>query len=157
MLVEHDLHGENGDNRSKRTVFSASMWMLIMNVVLSFDTVSSATAPTDVCRLMLLSIVLSGILMEVMAGHVARFPQPNWMQEVLGLFALLLVGIMLMSEGGRPAHLVFFGYATDAVSKAMFCIVQVTMVPADVVQGHYQRRIMAEAAAHSARPPAAAQ
>ncbi|MEM7633976.1 MAG: hypothetical protein AAF299_05415 [Pseudomonadota bacterium] len=57
MLVEHDLHGENGDNRSKRTVFSASMWMLIMNVVLSFDTVSSATAPTDVFRLMQLSIV----------------------------------------------------------------------------------------------------
>ncbi|MEM7633977.1 MAG: hypothetical protein AAF299_05420 [Pseudomonadota bacterium] len=95
--------------------------------------------------------------MEGLAGHVARFSQSNWMQEVLGLFALLLVGIMLMSEGGSLAHLVFFGYETDAMSKAMFCFVQVTLVLADVVQGHYQRRIMAEAAAHSARPPAAAQ
>ncbi len=149
MLVVHDLHAENGDRRAKRTVFSALMWILIMNVVFSFDTVLSAIALTKVFWVMALAIVLSGILMVVMAEHVARFLERNRMYEVLGLFVLLLVGIMLMSEGGHLAHLAFFGYEIDAMSKATFYFVLVTLVLVDVVQGRYQRKIMAEAAAKS--------
>ena len=157
MLVVHDLHGENGDSRSKRTVFSALMWILIMNVVFSFDTVLSAIALTDVFWVMALAIVLSGILMVAMAEHVARFLERNRMYEVLGLFVLLLVGIMLMSEGGHLAHLAFFGYEIDSMSKATFYFVLVTLVLVDVVQGRYQRKIMAEAAAKSSSPADAAQ
>ncbi len=149
MLVVHDLQGENGDGRAKRTVFSALMWILIMNIVFSFDTVLSAIALTKVFWVMALAIVLSGILMVVMAEHVARFLERNRMYEVLGLFVLLLVGIMLMSEGGHLAHLAFFGYEINAMSKATFYFVLVTLVLVDVVQGRYQRKIMAEAAARS--------
>lgn len=149
MLVVHDLHAENGDGRAKRTVFSALVWILIMNIVFSFDTVLSAIALTKVFWVMALAIVLSGILMVVMAEHVARFLERNRMYEVLGLFVLLLVGIMLMSEGGHLAHLAFFGYEIDAMSKATFYFVLVTLVLVDVVQGRYQRKIMAKAAAKS--------
>ncbi len=127
-----------------------------MNVELSFDTVLSAIALTDVFWVMALAIVLSGILMVVMAEHVAGFLERNRMYEVLGLFVLLLVGIMLMSEGGHLAHLAFFGYAIESMSKATFYFVLVTLVLVDVVQGRYQRKIMAEAEAKSVNPSAAA-
>ncbi len=148
MLVVHDLHGENGKNgRAQRTVASALMWILIMNIVFSFDTVLSAIALTHVFWVMALAIIISGILMVVMAEHVARFLERNRMYEVLGLFVLLLVGVMLMSEGGHLAHLSFFGYEIDAMSKATFYFVLVTLVLVDVVQSRYQKKIMLEQAA----------
>ena len=145
MLVVHDLHDENGKNgRAQRTVASALLWILIMNVVFSFDTVLSAIALTKVFWVMALAIIISGILMVVMAEHVARFLERNRMYEVLGLFVLLLVGVMLMSEGGHLAHLKFFGYEIEAMSKATFYFVLVTLVLVDVVQGQYQKKILAE-------------
>ena len=59
------------------------------------------------------AIVLSGVLMVMLAEHVANFLQRNRMYEVLGLFVLLLVGVMLLAEGGHIAHLAFFGYPVD--------------------------------------------
>ena len=106
---------------------------------------------------MALAIIVSGVLMVVMAAHVARFLEGSRMYEVLGLFVLLLVGIMLMSEGGHLAHLAFFGYEIGPMSKATFYFVLVTVVLVDVVQGRYQRKIMAEAAVKSTSRPAATQ
>ena len=145
MLVVHDLENENGKtSRAQRTVASALMWILIMNIVFSFDTVLSAIALTKVFWVMALAIIISGILMVVMAEHVARFLERNRMYEVLGLFVLLLVGVMLMTEGGHLAHLKFFGYEIEAMSKATFYFVLVTLVLVDVVQSRYQRKIMFE-------------
>jgi predicted tellurium resistance membrane protein TerC len=79
-----------------------------------------------------------------MAESVARFLERNRMYEVLGLFVLLLVGILLMTEGGHLAHLKFFGYEIEAMSKATFYFVLVTLVLVDIVQGRYQRKIMLE-------------
>jgi predicted tellurium resistance membrane protein TerC len=145
MLVVHDLEHENGKNgRAQRTLASALMWILIMNIVFSFDTVLSAIALTKVFWVMALAIIISGILMVMMAEHVARFLERNRMYEVLGLFILLLVGVMLMTEGGHLAHLSFFGYAIEAMSKATFYFVLVTLVLVDIVQSQYQKKIMAE-------------
>jgi predicted tellurium resistance membrane protein TerC len=144
MLVVHDLQGENGKGRATRTVASALTWIGLMNIVFSFDTVLSAIALTKVFWVMATAIVLSGILMVVMAESVARFLERNRMYEVLGLFVLLLVGILLMTEGGHLAHLKFFGYEIEAMSKATFYFVLVTLVLVDIVQGRYQKKIMLE-------------
>ena len=74
-----------------------------MNIVFSFDTVLSAVALTKNFIVMATAIVLSGILMVALAEHVAMFLQKNRMYEVLGLFVLLLVGVMLLAEGGHIA------------------------------------------------------
>lgn len=144
MLVVHDLQGENGKGRATLTVASALTWIVLMNIVFSFDTVLSAIALTKVFWVMATAIVLSGILMVVMAESVARFLERNRMYEVLGLFVLLLVGILLMTEGGHLAHLKFFGYEIEAMSKATFYFVLVTLVLVDIVQGRYQKKIMLE-------------
>ncbi|MCB1382363.1 MAG: tellurium resistance protein TerC [Notoacmeibacter sp.] len=140
-LEEHDAEQ---DRKAGKSIASALFWILAMNLVFSFDTVLSAVALTKNFIVMTAAIIVSGALMVLMADAVANFLKRNRMYEVLGLFVLLLVGIMLMSEGGHIAHLHFFGYEVTAMSKATFYFVLVTMVLVEVVQGRYQRKLLAE-------------
>ena len=57
---------------------------------------------------------------------------------------LLIVGIMLLSEGGHLAHLKFFGQPVHAMTKTTFYFVLVVLVLTDVVQSRYQKRLLAE-------------
>ena len=90
------------------------------------------------------AIVLSGILMVLLSEHVASFLQKNRMYEVLGLFVLLLVGVMLLAEGGHLAHLAFFGYPVEPMAKSTFYFVVGALLIVDIVQGRYQKKILLE-------------
>lgn len=144
MLVVEDLEGHAGNASPLRSPAVALVWIVAMNVVFSFDTVLSAIALTHDFIVMTAAIVISGALMVLLSEHVARFLRKNRMYEVLGLFVLLLVGVLLMSEGGELAHLSFFGFEIVAMSKATFYFVVITLVLVDIVQGRYQRKIRAE-------------
>lgn len=143
MLAVNDLGHEMGE-RSMASPMKALFWITAMNLVFSFDTVLSAVALTDNFIVMTTAIVISGILMVVMAETVANFLNRNRMYEVVGLFVLLLVGILLTTEGGHLAHLKFFGFSVEAMSKTTFYFVLVIMVLVEIVQGRYQRKLMAE-------------
>ena len=85
-----------------------------------------------------------GLLMVLLAEQVAAFLARNRMYEVLGLFVLLLVGVMLMSEGGHIAHLAFFGYPIEPMAKSTFYFVVVALVIVDIIQSRYQKKLLAE-------------
>ena len=154
MLVVHDLEHEKGEGPKHSTVARAIFWIMVMNIVFSFDTVLSAVALTDNFIVMSTAIVLSGILMVALSEHVAAFLQKNRMYEVLGLFVLLLVGVMLLAEGGHIAHLAFFGFPVEPMAKTTFYFVVGALLLVDIVQGRYQKKIMAE---EKHRPPAPAE
>lgn len=141
MLMIDDLEHEEGEGPKHRSVMSAVFWILVMNVVFSFDTVLSAVALTKNFIVMATAIVLSGILMIALAEHVARFLQRNRLYEVLGLFVLLLVGVMLLAEGGHIAHLAFFGFAVEPMAKTTFYFVVGALVIVDILQGRYQKKL----------------
>lgn len=150
MLSVSDLEHEEGAGPKHRSVASAIFWILVMNIVFSFDTVLSAVALTKNFIVMSLAIVLSGAMMVLLADHVARFLQKNRLYEVLGLFILLLVGVMLTAEGGHIAHLAFFGYEITPIEKSTFYFIVGALVVVDVLQGRYQKRLDLEA---GKRPP----
>jgi len=81
-----------------------------------------------------------------MADRVAEFLKKNRMYEVLGLFILFIVGVMLVSEGGHLAHLKFFGYVVTPMSKSTFYFVLAVLIIVDVVQGRFQRNLLAQQA-----------
>lgn len=148
MLAAPELgHGESG-GRAQRSVVSALVWILIMNIVFSFDTVLSAVALTKNFWVMSLAIIVSGILMVLLAEKVAAFLAKNRMYEVLGLFVLLLVGVMLMSEGGHIAHLAFFGFPIEPLAKSTFYFVVVALVIVDIIQSRYQKKLLSEKGDH---------
>ncbi|MGH6855947.1 MAG: TerC family protein, partial [Aestuariivirga sp.] len=144
MLSVDDLEHEEGAGPKHSSVARALFWILVMNIVFSFDTVLSAVALTKNFIVMSTAIIVSGIFMVVLSEHVARFLQKNRMYEVLGLFVLLLVGVMLLSEGGHIAHLAFFGYPVEPMAKTTFYFVAGVLLLVDIIQGRYQKKLMAE-------------
>ena len=136
-------HLENDHEQQKRTVNGAIFWIVVMNLVFSFDSILSAMALTENVIVMGTAIIVSGVLMIYMADHVAEFLKKNRMYEVLGLFVLFIVGIMLVSEGGHLAHILFFGHEVHAMTKTTFYFVLVVLVIVDVVQARYQKKLAA--------------
>ena len=149
LLKEHESHEQRN---SKGSINMIIFWIVIMNLVFSFDSILSAMALTSGIEyagqltLMTIAIVIGGVLMIVLADKVSNFLQKNRMYEVLGLFILLIVGIMLLSEGGHLAHIHLFGNPITPMSKTTFYFVIVVMVLIDIVQGRYQKNLLAEKA-----------
>ena len=136
MLSIQDIAHE-GNDAPKRSVQSAITWIVIMNLVFSFDSILSAIALTDVFWVMAAAIIVSGVMMIFLADRVSVFLQKNRLYEVLGLFILLLVGIMLLSEGGHLPGVLWL--SVQAMTKTTFYFTLVVMVLVDVAQSRYQK------------------
>ena len=138
-MLSLEVHDD--EKKSPKTVGQVIFWIVLMNLVFSFDSILSAMALTDSFPVMACAIVIGGVLMIVLSDRVATFLRKNRMFEVLGLFVLFIVGIMLLSEGGHLAHLKLFGNEVHAMSKATFYFVLAVLVLVDVVQSRYQRKL----------------
>ncbi len=142
MLAVDSIASADDD---RRTPAEAVFWIVLMNLVFSFDSILSALALTKVFAVMAAAIVISGVMMVFLADHVSEFLRKNRMYEVLGLFVLFIVGVMLVSEGGHLAHLKLFGYPIEPMAKSTFYFVLAVLVVVDLVQGRYQKILMAQA------------
>ncbi len=145
MLQIEDL-GAEGQNKSRKSAAQVIALIVFMNLIFSFDSILSALAITDVFPVLALAIISSGIAMLVLADHVSAFLEKNRKYEVLGLFILLIVGIVLLGEGGHAAHLTLFGYAVEPMSKATFYFSILVLVLVDVIQTGYQNKLKVERA-----------
>ena len=136
---------EDGDGDEKpRSVNSIILWIVLMNLVFSFDSILSAMALSKVFWVMATAIVIGGLLMIWLSGKVTQFLQKNRMYGVLGLFILFVVGIMLLTEGGHLGHLQLFGNEITPMSKTTFYFVIAVLVLTDVVQSQYQKKLQAK-------------
>jgi len=124
MIGTPDLD-HNVEGGSKKTANAAIISIVIMNLVFSFDSILAAIGLTsDIAKessttafiIMAIAIVLSGLLMLFLADKVSSFLAKNRMYEVLGLF----------------------------MSKTTFYFVIVVLVIVDIVQGRYQKKLIAE-------------
>ena len=143
MLVIEDV-GHGVVKRAQKSTRAVLFWIVLMNLVFSFDSILSAMALTDSFLIMAIAILLSGAMMIFMADYVAEFLKKNRMYEVLGLFILFIVGIMLLGEGGHLAHLTFFDYHVEPMAKTTFYFTIVVLVAIDIVQGRYHRKLLAQ-------------
>lgn len=138
--LEHDSHG--GGEENKKSIGMIIFWIVVMNVVFSFDSILSAMALTNVFWVMAVAIIISGVAMVWLSDRVATFLAKNRMYEVLGLFILFIVGIMLVSEGGHLAHINLFGSPVQPMTKTTFYFVLGVLVLTDIVQGRYQKKLL---------------
>ena len=133
------------------------MLIVMMNLIFSFDSILSALAITDVFPILATAILLSGLAMVLLADGVTKFLEKNRMYEVLGLFILLIVGVVLLGEAGPAAahaanddalQILIFGYELLPMSKTTFYFSVVVLVLVEVVQSGYSRKLAAERASH---------
>lgn len=155
MLGTYDL---SHSNQKPASVGKTVGLIVTMNVIFSFDSILSAMAlakddatGNQRIELMIIAIVISGILMIWLADRVAAFLQKNRMYEVLGLFVLFIVGIMLLTEGGHLAHLHIGGNPIMPMTKTTFYFVITVLVLTDIVQGRYQKQLLAKQEAAAAK------
>ena len=134
--------------------------IVMMNLIFSFDSVLSALAITDVFPVLATAIVISGIAMLALADGVTRFLEKNRMYEVLGLFILLIVGVVLLGEAGpAAAHamhddalaLKFFGHEIVPMSKSTFYFAVVVLFAVEILQSGYARKLAHERQAEQNR------
>ena len=148
-MTQMEDHGHGHDDGKQKSLAMVVFWIVLMNIVFSFDSILSAMALTDVLWVMTAAIIISGVLMIYLSEHVSTFLEKNRMYEVLGLFVLLIVGIMLVSVGGHLAHLKFFGNYVQPMTKTTFYFVLAVLVLIDVVQGRYQKKLLASRKANT--------
>ncbi|MBT8484934.1 MAG: tellurium resistance protein TerC [Phycisphaerae bacterium] len=142
MLAIDDLeHEKAGGAKSAGKVVAL---IVLMNLIFSFDSILSAMAITMVFAVLTVAILVSVVLMLVAADHVAGFLQKHRKYEVLGLFILLIVGVVLLGEGGHVAHLKLFGYQVEAMSKTTFYFAIAVLFIVDILQSGYQKKLAAE-------------
>jgi predicted tellurium resistance membrane protein TerC len=148
--LEHNVEGGGG-----KSAFQAISMIVFMNLIFSFDSILSALAITDVFPILAIAILVSGIAMLVLADGVTEFLKRNRMYEVLGLFILLIVGVVLLGEAGPAAahamhddslQIKVFGYDIIPMSKSTFYFSVVVLVIVELVQTGYQRKLAAERA-----------
>lgn len=141
--IWHLISMEEGDNQSKKPASTRTViaWIVIMNLVFSFDSILSAMALTNVFWIMATAIIISGLLMIWVSDRVSSFLQKNKMYEVLGLFVLFIVGIMLISEGGHLSHLELFGNEITPMNNTTFYFILFILIIVDIVQGRYQKKL----------------
>lgn len=137
-LEEHEGQ-EQGSQSTTKTI----VMIVLMNLIFSFDSILSAMALSDVFWVMATAIIISGGLMIWLSDGVSRFLTKNRLYEVLGLFILFLVGVMLLTEGGHLAHLKIFGNHITPMSKTTFYFIIFILVVVDIVQGRYQKKLIA--------------
>lgn len=151
LTVDHIEHGEG---KGKNSVMKAIAFIVLMNLVFSFDSILSAMAIASEktadgstvynVPLMAIAIIVSGIAMMMMADVVTEFLKKNRMYEVMGLFILFLVGVLLVTEGAHLAHLTLFTFPIEAMSKSSFYLVVGVLVITDIISSKYQKRLWAQ-------------
>ncbi|GGA13366.1 TerC family protein [Neptunicoccus cionae] len=152
MLSVHEL-GHEGGKKDAKSARQVVMLIVMMNLIFSFDSILSALAITDVFPVLAIAILSSGLAMLLLADGVTTFLQKNRMYEVLGLFILLIVGVVLLGEAGPAAahamhnddlQIRVFGYALLPMSKTTFYFSVVVLVLVEIVQTGYQRKLATE-------------
>ena len=142
LSIEH-IGGDNQE-ATTRSPGTAIAWIVVMNLVFSFDSILSAVALTDVFAVMATAVVVSGVLMIALADTVSEFLKKNRMYEVLGLFILFIVGVMLVSEGGHLAHIHLLDYVVEPMAKSTFYFTLIVLVFVDIAQSRYQKKLNLE-------------
>lgn len=152
MLTVHDL-GHDVEGKGGKSAAQVIGLIVLMNLIFSFDSILSALAITDAFPVLAIAILVSGVAMLVLADGVTAFLAKNRMYEVLGLFILLIVGVVLLGEAGPAAahamhndrlQIKIFGYDLIPMSKTTFYFSVVVLVLVEVVQSGYQRKLAKE-------------
>ena len=126
--IHHKLEGEDhaeaeASNLKKATatLTNVIVQITVINIVFSFDSILTAVGMTNGIEgalfIMIVAVVLSVVIMMLFATPVGRFINKHPTFQMLGLAFLILIGFMLIIEGGHLAHLKMFGSEIGAVPK----------------------------------------
>lgn len=111
-----------------------------MNLLFSVDSILTVVGMTDIFLVMVGSVVISVALMLFFVGTISKFMTENPDFEILGLFVLLLIGFVLILEGGHVAHLTINGSAFPYIPQWIVIFILLLMFSVDLYQNFLERK-----------------
>lgn len=100
--------------RAAKSITSAIVQILLLDLVFSLDSVITAVGMTDQMWVMITAVVISVGMMLMFAGQVGRFVTRHPTLKMLGLAFLVLIGVMLVADAFHqrmPHGYVYFAMA----------------------------------------------
>lgn len=117
--LEGSLHGQ--ESAKPGSLGKAILQITLINIIFSFDSILTAVGMTSgvvgALIIMIIAVVLSVVIMMLFANPVGRFVNKHPTIQMLGLSFLILIGFMLILEGGHLAHLEIAGKAVGSIPK----------------------------------------
>ncbi|MCG6946881.1 MAG: TerC family protein [Deltaproteobacteria bacterium] len=121
--------------------FSQVVFLIVgINLLFSVDSILTVVGMTDVFLVMVGSVVISVMLMLWFAEYISNYMISNPDFEILGLFVLLLIGFVLILEGGHVAHLTINGSAFPYIPQWIVIFILLLMFTVDVYQNWLERK-----------------
>lgn len=119
--LEDDVEEHADGGKKRMSLSSAIVQITLINIVFSFDSILTAVGMTNgvdgALMIMILAVVISVGIMVLFANPVGEFVNKHPTIQILGLAFLILIGFMLIIEGGHLAHLTVFDNTIGAVPK----------------------------------------
>jgi len=114
--MHHDMADE--DEQKDVTVrggfFGAVLQIILIDFVFSFDSVITAAGMARSFPIIFAAVIVSMIFMLAASGFVIKFLQQYPTLKTLALSFILLIGVMLLAEGGHyeiPRGYIYFAFA----------------------------------------------
>ncbi len=114
--IHHSIEGVEEQHASaSRASFSAViLQIMVLDLVFSLDSIITAVGMVDDVRVMIAAVIASVGMMMVFAGPIGRFVSAHPTIKMLALSFLVVVGVVLVSEGFGthvPKGYVYFAMA----------------------------------------------
>lgn len=111
-----------------------------MNLLFSVDSILTVVGMTDIFLVMVGSVVISVAIMLYFANTISDYMSENPDFEILGLFVLLLIGFVLILEGGHVAHLMINGSSFPYIPQWIVIFILLLMFTVDLYQNFLERK-----------------
>lgn len=121
--------------------FSQVVFLIVgMNLLFSVDSILTVVGMTNIFLVMVGSVVISVGIMLVFAGFISDYMSQNPDFEILGLFVLLLIGFVLILEGGHVSHFTVNSQAFPYIPQWIVIFILMLMFTVDVYQNWVEKK-----------------
>ncbi|BCL62373.1 hypothetical protein DGMP_30660 [Desulfomarina profundi] len=138
--LRHKSKGIEQEVKSVANFYQVLAIIVGMNVLFSVDSILTVVGMTDIFMVMVGSVVISVGIMLFFAGTISDYMTENPDFEILGLFVLLLIGFVLILEGGHVAHLTVNGSAFPYIPQWIVIFILMLMFTVDLYQNWLERK-----------------
>lgn len=138
--LRHKSKGIEQEVKSAVSFYQVLFVIVGMNLLFSVDSILTVVGMTDIFLVMAGSVIISVAVMLFFAGTIADYMNSNPDFEILGLFVLLLIGFVLILEGGHVAHLTVNGSTFPYIPQWIVIFILLLMFTVDLYQNWLERK-----------------
>jgi predicted tellurium resistance membrane protein TerC len=138
--LRYKSKGMEQEVKSAANFYQVLFIIVGMNLLFSVDSILTVVGMTDIFLVMAGSVVISVAIMLFFAGTISDYMTKNPDFEILGLFVLLLIGFVLILEGGHVAHLTVNSSSFPYIPQWIVIFILLLMFSVDLYQNWLERK-----------------